>query len=161
MVAAILSLLQARVPGGDALWQTSEAVAPELAQAIKPHIQWFGSYNKSGELKKIQVWLTVNQGRIEFLTPASSYKVTRIRRNAQVTCFLGRADGPEIRGTAEIVTDREAAERVYRAYQKTHPFMMLLLARGIHKRIGSGEQIVICVQPEEPNPLTGVTDPQI
>jgi hypothetical protein len=152
-------LLRQRLPGSDGLWQTGEAVTPELAQAIKPHIQWFGSYNKSSELKKIKVWLTVNQGRIEFLTPASSYKVKRVRRNAQVICIPGRGNGPEIRGKAEIVTDRDAAQRVYRAYQKTHPFMMLFLARGIRQRIESGEQVVIRVQPDDPNPLSGVTDP--
>jgi hypothetical protein len=35
-------------------------------------MQWFGSYKRSGELKKIQVWLIVNQGQIEFLTRGNS-----------------------------------------------------------------------------------------
>jgi hypothetical protein len=41
-------------------------MAPELAKALKKHVQWFGSYKKTGELKALQVWLTVNQGDIEF-----------------------------------------------------------------------------------------------
>ena len=43
-------------------------MTPELERAVKAHNQWFGSYKKSGELVKIQVWLTVNNGCIEFLT---------------------------------------------------------------------------------------------
>jgi len=53
----------------------------ELERAVKRYRQWFGSYKKSGELIKVQVWLTVNNGFIEFLTPDDSYKVKRIRRN--------------------------------------------------------------------------------
>ena len=136
-------------------------MTPELARALQSHTQWFGSYKQSGELKKIQVWLTVNQGLIEFLTPANSYKAKRVRRNPRVICFLGRENGPAIPGTAEIVTDREASERVYRAYWKTHPFLMLFLGRGIHKRIESGEQVVVRVHPDEPDPLAGVTDPAV
>jgi len=136
-------------------------VTPELALALKPHTLRFGSYKKSGELKKIQVWLTVNQGRIEFLTPAHSYKAERVRRNPRVICFLGRENGPAIPGTAEIVTNREASDRVYRAYRKTHPLLMLFLGRGIRKRIESGEQVVIRVHPDEPNPFAGVTDPDL
>jgi hypothetical protein len=136
-------------------------MAPQIASAIKPHMQWFGSFNKSGELKKIQVWLTVNQGNIEFLTPESSYKVKRVQRNSRVICFLGKENGPQVPGQAELVTDRPAAEQVYRAYQKTHPFMMLILGRSIRKRIESGGQVVVRVHPDEPNPLTGVTDPAV
>ena len=136
-------------------------MTPELTRALKPHKLWFGSHKKSGELKKIQVWLTVNQGRIEFLTAANSYKAKRIRRNPNVICYLGRENGPAIPGTAEIVIDRDASERVYRAYRKTHPFLMLFLGRGIHKRVESGEQVVVRVQPDEPNPLAGVTDPAV
>ena len=42
-------------------------MTPELERAVKAHNQWFGSYKKSGDLVKIQVWLTVNNGCIEFL----------------------------------------------------------------------------------------------
>lgn len=136
-------------------------VTPEVSRALKPHRQWFGSYKKSGELKKIQVWLTVNQGRIEFLTAAASYKAKRVRRNPKVICFLGRENGPAVPGIAELVPDRDTSERVYRAYRKSHPFLMLFLGRGIHKRIEAGEQVVVRVQPDEPNPLAGVTDPTV
>ena len=49
---------------------------------------------RHGELKKIQVWLLVNRGRIEFLIPGNSYKVKRARRNPQVICYVGSNDGP-------------------------------------------------------------------
>src|SRR5215831_10933119 len=49
-------------------------MTPELQRALKRHVQWFGSYKKSGELVKVQVWLIVNSGRIEFLTGKDSYK---------------------------------------------------------------------------------------
>jgi hypothetical protein len=54
------------------------AMTPELRSALKRHMQWFGSYRKSGELVKVQVWLIVNNGRIEFLTGKDSYKVRRV-----------------------------------------------------------------------------------
>ena len=58
-------------------------MTPELQRALKRHSQWFGSYKASGELKKIQVWLTVNAGQIEFLTPGNSYKVKRAQESAR------------------------------------------------------------------------------
>ena len=48
----------------------------ELERAVKRNIQWFGSYKRSGELVKVQVWLTVNNGSIEFLTFDDSYKIS-------------------------------------------------------------------------------------
>lgn len=136
-------------------------MTPQLARAVKSHRQWFGSYKKSGELKKVQVWLTVNNGRIEFTTKADSYKVKRLRRNPRVICFIGRKDGPAITGTAEIVTDRDAVWRAYRAYWKVHPVMMLFVAFGIRRRIKAGRSVLIRVHPDEPNPLAEITEPAL
>jgi general stress protein 26 len=136
-------------------------MTPELQRALKRHMQWFGSYKKSGELKKIQVWLTVNEGRIEFLTPSESYKVKRVRRNPRVVCSVGSKDGPEIVGTANIVSDRSEVSRVYRRYWKTHPRMMALGGIGLRVWIEMllGKRVVVRVQPDEPNPLAGFSDP--
>jgi len=131
----------------------------DLGRALRRHIQWFGSYKASGELKKVQVWLIVNRGCIEFLTPADSYKVKRVRRNPRVTCFVGSQDGPAISGTAEVVTSEGDLWRAYRAYWKTHPVLMALLAFSIGGRIKSGRQVMVRVRPDEPNQLAGVTDP--
>jgi hypothetical protein len=135
-------------------------MTPELQRALKRHMQWFGSYKKSGELRKIQVWLTVNEGCIEFLTPGNSYKVKRVRRNPRVVCYVGRQEGPDIVGTAEIVSDRGEVSRVYRRYWKTHPLMMAL---GVGLRVWIemllGMRVVVRVRPDEPNPLAGVSDP--
>ena len=133
----------------------------ELERAVRSHKQWFGSYKKSGELKKVPVWLVVNNGRIEFTTQTASYKVKRVRRNPRVICFIGSEEGPAIRGTAEIVTDKDAVWRGYRASWKTHPLLMLFIAFGIRRRIKKGESILIRVHPDEPNPLARVTDPQL
>jgi hypothetical protein len=54
-------------------------MTPELERAVKRYRQWFGSYKKSVELVKVQVWLTINNGQIEFLTSEDSYKVKRVR----------------------------------------------------------------------------------
>ena len=35
------------------------------------------------------MWLTVNEGSIEFLTPGNSYKLKRVRREPS-GCVLGR-----------------------------------------------------------------------
>ena len=66
----------------------------ELERAVKRYNQWFGSYKSSGELVKVPVWLTVNDGCIEFLSSDDSYKVKRIRRNLRVICYIGAKDGP-------------------------------------------------------------------
>jgi hypothetical protein len=100
----------------------------ELERAVKRYRQWFGSYNKSGELIKVQVWVTVNDGCIEFLTLDDSYKVKRIRRDPRGICYIGDKEGPHIPGTAEIVMGRNAIWRVYRAYWKTHPLIMGFIA---------------------------------
>ena len=133
----------------------------ELERAVRHYKQWFGSYKKSGELKKVPVWLIVNNGRIEFTTQTASYKVKRVRRNSRVICFIGSKEGPAISGTAEIVTDKDAVWRGYRASWKTHPLVMLFLAFGIRRRIKTGESILIRVHPDAPNPLSRVTDPQL
>jgi hypothetical protein len=110
-------------------------MTPELERAVKRYRQWFGSYKKSGELIKVQVWVAVNNGCIEFLTLNDSYKVKRIRRDPRVICYIGDKEGSSIPGTAEIVMGRNAAWRVYRAYWKTHPFIMALIAFPIRRRI--------------------------
>ena len=136
------------------------AMTPELQLALRNHMQWFGSYKKSGELKTVPVWLTVNNGQIEFLTPANSYKVKRLRRNPRAVCYVGKKDGPAISGAAQIISDRSAQSQVYRKYWRTHPIMMIL---GIGLRVWIemlvGNRVVVRVQPEEPNPLAGLDDP--
>jgi len=135
-------------------------MTPELQRALKRHTQWFGSYKASGELKKIQVWLIVNGGQIEFLTPGNSYKVKRARRNPRVTGYVGSEDGPAISGTAQVITDRSAVARVYRSYWKTHPLPMAIVI-GLRPWIEMllNKRVVVRVQPDEPNPLAGLTDP--
>ena len=129
-------------------------MTPELERAVERYRQWFGSYKKWGELIKVQVWLTVSDGCIEFLTLDDSYKVKRIRKNPRVICYIGDKEG-----TAEIVMGRHALWRVYRAYWKTHPLVMAVIALPIRRRIKTRKQVLIRVRPDEPNPLAGVTDP--
>ena len=107
----------------------------------------------------VEVWLTVNNGCIEFLTADDSYKVKRIRRDPRVVCYIGDKDGPQIAGTAEIVMGRDALWRVYRAYWKTHPLVMAVIALPIRWRIKTRKQVLLRVRPDEPNPLAGVTEP--
>jgi len=137
-------------------------MTPELQRALKRHTQWFGSYKASGELKKIQVWLVVHGGQIEFLTPGSSYKVKRVRKNPRVICHVGSEDGPTISGTAQIITDRSEVARVYRSYWKVHPLRMAL---GVGLRVWIEmllkQRVVVRVQPDEPNPLAELTDPAL
>jgi len=129
-------------------------MTPELERALKRHTQWFGSYKRSGELVKVQVWLIVNKGRIEFLTGKNSYKVKRLRRDPRAICYVGSKNGPEVAGTAQIISEKDELTRVYRAYWKTHPVFMLL---GIGMRVWIemflGNRVVIQISPDEPNPL--------
>ena len=135
-------------------------MTPELERALKQHMQWFGSYKASGELKKIQVWLIVNEGQIEFLTPGDSYKVKRARKNPRVVCYVGSKDGPAIPGTARIITDRSEVARVYRSYWKTHPLRMaLVIGLRVWIEMLMNKRVVVRVHPDEPNPLEGLSDP--
>ena len=135
-------------------------MTPELERAVERYRQWFGSYKKSGELIKVQVWLTVNNGCIEFLSLDDSYKVKRLRRNPRVICYIGDKEGPQIAGTAEIVMGRDALWRVYRAYWKTHPLVMAVIALPIRRRIKTRKQVLIRVRPDEPNPRILYFDPK-
>ena|SRR5215469_8484727 len=134
-------------------------MTPELQSALKRHMQWFGSYRSSGDLVKVQVWLIVNKGRIEFLTGKDSYKVRRLRKNPRAICYIGREDGPAVAGTAQIVSDKTELARVYRAYWKTHPVFMLL---GIGLRVWIemllGNRVVVRVDPDEANLLAEVNE---
>jgi hypothetical protein len=132
----------------------------ELQLALKSHTQWLGSYKASGELTKVQVWLVLNRGQIECLTPGSSYKVKRIRRNPRVICYVGSKDGPAISGTAQIITDHNEVMRVYLSYWKAHPVRMAI-AIGLRVWIEMilNKRVVVRVLPDQPNPVAGLTDP--
>jgi hypothetical protein len=135
-------------------------MTPELQNALSRHTQWFGSYKKSGELKKIHVWLSVHQGQIEFLTPGGSYKVKRVRRNPHVISYVGAKNGPAIPGTAQVIAAREELMRVYRAYWKIHPIRMtLMIGLRVWIEILLNKRVVVRIQPDDPNPLPGLTDP--
>ena len=123
--------------------------------AMRRHVMWFGSYKRSGELKKVKVWCFLNGGNIEFLTEGGSYKAKRVRRNPHVVCNLGAEDGPAVEGTAEIISDPAELWRGYQTYWKTHPWWMALLWWPIRKKIQSGRQVLVRVKPSEPSPLLG------
>ena len=141
------------------LWVYQHCMTPELQSALKSHMQWFGSYKKSGELVKVQVWLIVSKGRIEFLTNKNSYKVRRLSRNPKAICYVGSKNGPAVAGTAQIITEKADLARVYRGYWKIHPVFMLL---GIGLRVWIemllGNRVVVRVVPDEPNPVAGVDE---
>ena len=125
-------------------------------------MQWFGSYKASGELKKLQVFQVVTNGQIEFLTRVDTYKVKRVRRNPRVICYVGSKKGPTISGTAQIITDRTEVGRVYRKYWKAHPLRMaIIIGLIIWIEMLLNKRVVVRVQPDEPNPLAGLTDPAV
>src|SRR5258708_39563663 len=125
-------------------------MTPELERAVERYRQWFGSYKKSGELIKVQVWLTVNNGCIEFLSLDDSYKVKRIRRNPRVICYIGDKEGPQIAGTAEIVMGRDALWRGYRADWETHPLGMAGIRLPINRRIKTRKPGLLRLRPSGP-----------
>jgi len=122
-------------------------------------MQWFGTYKKSGDLVKVQVWLLVNHGQIEFLTRKDSYKVKRLQRDPRVICHLGSRNGPVVAGRGQIVSEKAELARVYRAYWKTHPvFMLLGIGLRIWIEMSLGKRVVVRVIPDEPNPLAGADE---
>lgn len=137
-------------------------MSPELQRALNRHTQWFGSYKASGQLKKLLVWLVVTDGQIEFLTLGNSYKVKRIRRNPRVICYVGSKNGLAISGTANVITERSEVMRVYRKYWRAHPVRMaILIGLRIWIEMLLNKRVVVRVQPDDPNPLAGLTDPAI
>ncbi len=121
-------------------------MTPELQSALKRHMQWFGSYKKSGELVKVQVWLIVSKGRVEFLTNKNSYKVRRLSRNPKAISYVGSENGPAVAGTAQIITEKADLARVYRGYWKIHPVFMLLASvitskAAIHDQFKTGHTL--------------------
>jgi hypothetical protein len=118
------------------------------------------SYKASGELTKVQVWRVLNRGQIECLTPGSSYKVKRVRRNPRVICYVGSKDGPAISGTAQIITDHNEVMRVYLSYWKVHPVRMaIVIGLRVWIEMLLNKRVVVRVQPDDPNPVAGLTDP--
>jgi hypothetical protein len=116
---------------------------------------------ESGELVKVQVWLTINNGSIEFLTLDDSYKVKRIRRNSRVICYIADKESPSVSGTAEIFMGRDSIWRVYRAYLEDasidHGIHRLANQKLNHKPRKSSHSR----PPNVPNLLAGVTDPVV
>jgi PPOX class probable F420-dependent enzyme len=134
------------------------ATNPHIEAASK-HKMWIGTYKKSGERTRTQVWCFIHDGKIEFLTDGESLKVKRLKRNPNVICFLGSNDGPRIEGTAEIVSDSTELQRGYAAYWKTHPFMMVILWMTIRSHIKSGRQVMVRITASGENPLAGINNP--
>jgi len=94
--------------------------------------------------------------------PGDSYKVKRVRKNPRVVCYVGGKNGPAIAGTAQIVSERRELGRVYRSYWKTHPLRMaLLIGLRLWIEMLMNTRVVVRVQPDEPNPLAGFSDPSV
>jgi len=129
----------------------------ELAEALRKHRMWFGSYTRAGKLKKVQVWCFPHDGNFEFLTARDSLKSKRAGRNSQVICYFGAEDGPAVPGTAEVIEDRDEVWRGYRIYWKIHPAAMMLMWPFIRGRVASGRQIMLRVHPLEPHSLEGLS----
>lgn len=71
-------------------------------------------------------------------------------------------DGPAISGTAQIITARSELARVYRCYWKVHPLRMaIVIGLRVWIEMLLNQRVVVRVQPDEPNPLAGITDPAI
>jgi hypothetical protein len=58
--------------------------------------------------------------------------VKRLRRDPRAIRYVGSKNGPEVAGTAQVISEKAELTRVYRAYWKTHPVFVLL---GIGMRI--------------------------
>ena len=79
-------------------------------------------------------------------------------------CHLlcGEPGRPTISGTAQIITDRSEVARVYRSYWKVHPLRMaIVIGLRVWIEMLLNKRVVVRVQPDEPNPLAGLTDPTI
>ena len=129
----------------------------ELAGALRKHRMWFGSYTRTGALRKVQVWCFPQDGNIEFLTARDSLKAKRAGRNPQVICYLGPENGPPVHGTAEVIEDRDEVWRGYRTYWKIYPAAMMLMWPFIRSRIASGRQIMLRVHPDDPRSIEGLS----
>jgi hypothetical protein len=106
------------------------------------------------------VWVVVNAGQLECLTPGNSYKVKRGRRNPHVIRYVGSKDSPAISGTAQIITDRSEVGQVYRSYWKVHPLRMaIVIGLRVWIEVMLNLRVVVRGQPDDPNPVAELTDP--
>ena len=93
-------------------------------------------YKKSGELVKVQVWLVVSKGRIEFLTNKNSYKVRRLSRNSKAICYVGSKNGPVVAGTAQIITEKADLDLFPLRHRNTCRAGVFFMLRRIGSRSG-------------------------
>jgi uncharacterized protein len=72
------------------------------------------TFRKSGAAVPTPIWFAEHDGKAVFLTGPSTGKVTRMRRNPQVTLgpatVRGNPKGPEVSGTARVLSGDEAAD---------------------------------------------------
>jgi len=62
--------------------------------------------------------------------------------------------------TAQIITDRSEVARVYRCYWKVHPLRMaIIIGLRVWIEMLLNKRVVVRVQPDDPNPVAGLTDP--
>lgn len=84
----------------------------------------------------------------------------RVKRNPHVICYVGSKDGPAIAGTAQVITDKSEVARVYRSYWKIDPIhMAIVLGLRVWIEMLLNARVVVRVQPDEPNPVVGLSDP--
>jgi hypothetical protein len=129
-----------------------------LEHAVKTHTQWFGSYKKSSELVKVQVWLTVNDGNIEFLTART--KLSACARTRASSAISAVKTAPPFRAPLKLSWEATPLGVSIAHTGKTHPFVMTVIALLNRRRIKTHKQVLVRVCPDEPN-LMGVTDPVV
>jgi uncharacterized protein len=83
------------------------------------------SFKRNGDGVKTPVWVAEVDGNTVFLTDGESYKVKRIRRNANVRVAPCNGSGSKILGpwqdgTARIVEDAGHGERIQAALSKKY-----------------------------------------
>ena len=65
-------------------------------------------------------------------------------------------------GTAQIITDQSEVAGIYRSYWKVHLLRMaIVIGLRVWIEMLLNKRVVVRVQPDDPNPLAGVTDPAI
>ncbi|OBB57150.1 hypothetical protein A5757_21240 [Mycobacterium sp. 852013-51886_SCH5428379] len=84
------------------------------------------TFKRSGEAVATPLWVIGEAGRLVFWTPAESWKVKRVRRDARVTvvpCSRGGKVAPGVQpvaGRAELVEDAAEVDRTQGLFRKKY-----------------------------------------
>jgi PPOX class probable F420-dependent enzyme len=125
------------------------AMSPEEVQAFLEgrHTLRMSTLRPDGSIHSVAMWYGFLDGCVSVETKAKSQKVANLRRDPRITCLIddgrtyGELRGVELRGTAELIDDRDSllrlADSLMTRYEAVPSGVRAdLLERTVRNRVG-------------------------